>query len=91
MVDLNGWVRDRVRVGITGPFGAPGENENGRTVVDFCLERWLWVGDTYFAHTNFKNTPGWIDRVEVVSMIDVVLLKKDMLRYEHDVMVIKGM
>ena len=39
----------------------------------------------------YINIVGWLDRVEVVSMIDVVLLKKDMLRYEHDVMAIKGM
>ena len=27
--DLNGWIGDRVRAGITGVFGVPGENENG--------------------------------------------------------------
>ena len=26
--DLNGWIADRVRAGITGAFGVPGENEN---------------------------------------------------------------
>ena len=25
LVDLNGYVRDRMRVGITGAFGVPGE------------------------------------------------------------------
>ena len=28
--DLNGWVGDKVRVGITCAFTAPGENDNGR-------------------------------------------------------------
>ena len=27
--DLNGWVRDRTRVGITGAFGVPGEMIKG--------------------------------------------------------------
>ena len=31
--DLNGWIGDRVRAGITGAFGVPGENDNGRRVV----------------------------------------------------------
>ena len=26
--DLSRWVRDQVRVGVTGAFGIPGENEN---------------------------------------------------------------
>ena len=29
---LNGWIGDRVRAGITGAFGAPGENDNERRV-----------------------------------------------------------
>ena len=48
MGDLNGWVVDRVRVGITSAFRVSRENDNGRTVVDFCAEivyistlRWL--------------------------------------------------
>ena len=36
--DLNGWVGDRVRVGITCVFGVSGENGYGRRVVDFCSE-----------------------------------------------------
>ena len=35
--DLNGWVGDRVRVGITGTFGVPGENDNGRRVIGFIV------------------------------------------------------
>ena len=46
--DLNGWIRDRVRAGITGASGAPGENDNGRRVAEFCAERGLCVGNTYF-------------------------------------------
>ena len=31
--DLNGWIGDRMRASITGSFGVPGENNNGRRVV----------------------------------------------------------
>ena len=33
--DLNGWIGDRMRAGITGAFGVPGENNNVRRVVEF--------------------------------------------------------
>ena len=42
--DQNGCIGDRTRAGITGAFGAPGENDNGKRVVEFCAERGLvWV------------------------------------------------
>ena len=37
--DLNGWIGDKARARITSAFGVPGENENGRKVVEFCAER----------------------------------------------------
>ena len=43
---LDGWVGDRLRVGITGGFGVPGENDNDRRVIDFCAERGLSVSNT---------------------------------------------
>ena len=33
---LNGWIGDKTRAGITGAFELPGENDNGRRVVEFC-------------------------------------------------------
>ena len=39
--DLNRWVGDRVRLGITGIFEVPGENDNGRKMVEFYAERGL--------------------------------------------------
>ena len=44
--DMNGWIGDRVRAGVTGASGIPGENDNSRMsrVVDFCAERRLWGG-----------------------------------------------
>ena len=36
---LNVWIGDRTIAGITGAFGVPGENDDGRRVVEFCAER----------------------------------------------------
>ena len=36
--DLNGWIGNRTRAGTTGAFGVPGENDNGRRVMEFCGE-----------------------------------------------------
>ena len=72
------------RAGITGAFGAPGENDNGRRVVTFCAERRLCVRNTYFEHRGLhKNTRGAIgqDGVDIKSMINLELVKRDMLRY----------
>ena len=46
--NLNGWILYRVRAGITGAIGVPGENENGRKVEEFCAERGLCVDKKYF-------------------------------------------
>ena len=92
--DLNGWIGDRVRAGITGAFGVTGENENERKVVEFCAERELCVGNTYFDHkTLHKYTKVARDQdgVEVKIMIDMILVKKDMLRFVQDVRAVRRM
>ena len=47
---------DMVRAGITGAFVVPGENEYGRRVVEFCAERGLCAGNTYFKHKGGKGS-----------------------------------
>ena len=47
---LNGCIGDKTRAGITSTFGVPGENDYGRRVEEFCAERGLCVGNTYFKH-----------------------------------------
>ena len=37
--DINGCIGDRTRAGITGAFGVPRENDNGRGVVELCAEK----------------------------------------------------
>ena len=78
--DLNGWIGDRARTGITGAFGVPGENENGRTVVEkgYCV----WV--TYFKHRGlhkYTRVARGQDGAGVKSMIDLdlVLVMRDIL------------
>ena len=40
---LNRWTR----AGINGCFGVPGENDNGRRVVEFCAKIRLCVGNIF--------------------------------------------
>ena len=37
--DLNEGIGDRTRTSLTSAFGVPGENYNGKRVVEFCPER----------------------------------------------------
>ena len=81
MGDLNGYIGVRVRAGITDVFGVPGENENERRVMEFCAERGcVWA----------RVAKGQ-DEVEVKSMTDLVLVKKDMLCFVQDVRAMRGM
>ena len=65
-----------MRADITGAFGVPGENDNGRRVVEFCAERSLCVGNTYFKHKNlhkYTKVARGQDGVEAKIMIDLLL------------------
>ena len=53
--DLNGWIGDKTRTGITGDFGVSGENDNGTRVEDLCAERGLCVGNTYFGYKSLSK------------------------------------
>ena len=63
------------------------DHDNGRRVVEFCAERVPFVGNTYFKHRNlykYTRTVGGRDGVEIKSMIDLMLVKRNMLRYVQD-------
>ena len=66
--DLSGSIVDRLRCA----FEVPGENRNGRRVVDFYLKRGLFVGNTYLDHSSLNKytrvTRGQ-DEMEVKNMI----------------------
>ena len=73
LLDLNGWIGDKTSAGITGAFGVPGENDNGRRVVEFCAERGLCVDNTYFKHRRlhkYTRVARGRDGVEIKRMID---------------------
>ena len=57
--------------------------------MEFCVERELSVGNTYFKHRSLHKYTRGQDGVKVKSMIDLVLVKKDMLRYVQDVRAVK--
>ena len=62
-------------------------------MVEFCAERGLYVGNTYFKHKSlhkYTRVARGQDAVEVKHMIDLVLMKKDMLRYMEDVRAVRG-
>ena len=85
LADLNGWIGDRMRAGITRVFGVPGVNNNGKRVVEFCAERGLCVANTYFKHRSFYKYTRVPNGVEAKNMIDLVFVKKDILLYVQDV------
>ena len=52
------------------------------------------MGNTYFKHSSlhkYTRVARVQDRVEIKSMIDLVLLKEDMLRNVRDVRAVRGM
>ena len=63
-------------------------------MVKFCTERGMCVGNTYFKHRSlqkYTRVARGQDGVEIKSMIDLILVKKDVLRYVQDVRVVRGM
>ena len=88
---LNGWIGDS---GITGAFGVPRDNDNGRRVGEFCEERGLCEGNTYFKRRSlhkYTRVSRVRDGVDFKSMIDLVLMKKDILQYVENVRAVRGM
>ena len=60
----------------------------------FCAERRLRVGNTYFKHRSlhkYTRVTRGQDGVEIKSMLDLVVVSKDMLQYVQEVMVVRGM
>ena len=53
--DLDGWIGDRTRAGITGASEAPGKNDNGRRGVELCAETGMYEGNTYFEHRSLHK------------------------------------
>ena len=63
-------------------------------MVEFYAERGLCVDNTYFKHRilhKYTRVAKSQDGVEIKSMVDLVLVKRDMLRYVQDVRTVRGM
>src|SRR5678815_16083 len=63
-------------------------------MIDFCEERGMCVSNTFFKHKSIhKYTRVGVGRdgIEVKSMIDSVLVKKEMLKYVFDVKSVRGL
>ena len=61
---------------------------------DFCAERGVSVSNTYFEHRSlhkYKRVARGQDGVEVKSMIDLLVVKKAMLRNVQNVREVRGM
>ena len=57
-------------------------------MVNFCAEWYLCVGNTYFEHKSlhkYTRVARDQDGVEEMSIIDLMLVKIDRVRYVHDV------
>ena len=61
-------------------------------MVDFGAERELCVGNMYFEHKSLHKYTRLArgQTVAIKSMIDPVLMKKDMLRYVQDVRTVRN-
>ena len=53
--DMDGWIEDRLRGGITSTFRVPGENDKGRRVKEFYAEKGFVRGNTYFEHRSLPK------------------------------------
>ena len=62
--------------------------------MDFYAERGLCVGNTYFKDKSlhkYTRVARGQDGVAVKSMVDLLLVKRDMLRYVQDVRAVRRM
>lgn len=71
--DMNIWVgvRQETDNKAVGPFEDERTNENGRKLVSLCVERNMFVSNTWFKHKNIHMYP-W-QRGGLKSMIDFVI------------------
>ena len=73
-----------MRVGITGAFAVLENIGDGRRLFHFRAEKELCVVNTYFMDKNlhkYTRLARGQNKVEVMSILDLVLVKKDLLHY----------
>ena len=87
--DLNVWVGNIVVDGIVERYGVPGINDNGRKVIDFCAGMELCIANTFYKHKLICRYTRY--GVMSKSMTDFVLVKREMLRWIHDIKCMRGL
>ena len=79
-----------MKAGITSGFCVPGENDNGRRLIDFSSDRGLCVGNVHFEYKSFIRTQGK-NGVEVRNIIYLAIFKKDRLSHVQGMRAVNGM
>ena len=88
--DMNAKVGDVEIDGVIGKFGVPGVNASGEYLLSLCMERGLIVGNTWFKKRRV-NKYTWVSGVDgSVSLLDYVLIEKDVKERLLDVNVCRG-
>ena len=62
--------------------------------MEFCAERGLYLGNTYFKRRSlhkYTRVARDQDRMEVKNVIDLLLVKEDMLHYVQDMGTVRGL
>ena len=71
-------------IGIVEKFGVTEQNINCSAIIDLLGERGLCVGNTFYKH-DVKKRYARYGREERNSMIDFVLVRKELLKWVFDV------
>ena len=88
--DMNAKVGDEGIEGVIGSFGVPGLNDNGECLIDMCAAREMRVGGTYFKKKLIHKYTWRRDNGDTRSMIDHVVVDREVMRDIMDVTVVRG-
>merc|ERR1712002_999017 len=90
MGDFNAKVGDREREGMTGKYGVPDVNENGKRLVEVCAKRRMIVGNTWFQKRLCQKYTREREGGQGRSLINYVLVDERNRRLLEDVNVFRG-
>ena len=88
--DMNAKVGNERIEGIIGEHGVPGVDENGEYLIDMCAARGMAVAGTWYKKKLIHKYTWKHDSREVRSMIDHVVVDRELMRNTLDVTVQRG-
>lgn len=92
MREFNGRVgSNKELVHPVGPHGENNINNNGQRVIKFCLNNNMIVSNTHFKHKDIHKYIRIMDSRNERSIIDLVLIQKELKKEVNDVRVMKVM